>query len=360
MHTNDFDFELQPDLVAQAPLERRDASRLLHVNRRDGSFEHRQFTDLPTLLRQGDVLVLNDSKVILARLLGHKVDTGGKVELLLVRPMAEIATAQVLKARAEGSAWLCLGQASKPIRAGARLSFDEGLTAEVEAALSAGQYRVRFTSSFGSLEEAIRRAGQLPLPPYISRAPTREDEARYNTVYAERLGSVAAPTAGLHFTAELFARLDAAQVARAFITLDVGPGTFLPVREGSIHSHQMHGERFTIEAKVAEQLRATKRAGGRIVAVGTTVTRTLEAQADDAEVVRAGSGETSIFIYPGFTFRVVDALITNFHLPKSTLVMLVSAFLGRERTLAAYQTAVQERYRFFSYGDSMFIDGAPS
>jgi len=358
MHTNDFDFELPGELIAQSPLERRDDSRLLHVNRHDGSLVHRQFRDLPSLLRRGDLLVLNDSRVIPARLIGKKTDTGGRVELLLVRPVAEASTAQVLQARADGSAWSCLGQASKPIRAGAKLSFENGLTAEVEEALGGGEYRVRFTSSFDTLDEAIRHAGRLPLPPYISRAPTADDDARYNTVYAATAGSVAAPTAGLHFTPELLASLVSAGVTLAFVTLDVGPGTFLPVREGSIHTHHMHGERFSISPEVAGQIREAKRAGRRVIAVGTTVTRTLEAQADDAEVVRSGSGETAIFIYPGFTFRVIDALITNFHLPKSTLVMLVSAFFGRERTLAAYKAAVSEKYRFFSYGDSMFIDGA--
>ncbi len=358
MHTDDFDFELPPELIAQAPLERRDASRLLHVKRADGSLAHRAFRDLPSLLHRGDLLVLNDSRVIPARLIGKKTDTGGRVELLLVRPVADAATAQVLKARADGSAWSCLGQASKPIRAGAKLSFDHGLTAEVEASLGGGEYRVRFTSSFDSLDEAIRHAGRLPLPPYISRAPTADDETRYNTVYAATAGSVAAPTAGLHFTPEVFAALDG--VSTAFVTLDVGPGTFLPVREGPIQTHHMHAERFTIAPEVAAKIRETKRAKGRVVAVGTTVTRTLESQADEANVIREGAGETSIFIYPGYSFRIVDALVTNFHLPKSTLVMLVSAFLGRAHTLAAYKAAVHEKYRFFSYGDSMFIDGAAS
>ncbi len=360
MHTDDFDFALPAQLIAQKPLERRDASRLLHVNRTDGAIAHRSFRDLPMLLRPGDLLVLNDSRVVPARLIGKKADTGGRVELLLVRPVAETATAEVLKARADGSAWSCLGQASKPIRSGARLVFEGGLTAEIEASLGNGEYRARFTSAFETLEEAIRLAGRLPLPPYIDRDPTAEDEARYNTVYAQQAGSVAAPTAGLHFTQDLFTALEAAGVERACVTLDVGPGTFLPVREGPIHAHHMHGERFGISEGVAEQIRKAKRTGRRVIAVGTTVTRTLESQADQLSVIRAGSGETSIFITPGFRFQVIDALITNFHLPKSTLVMLVSAFLGRERTLAAYAAAVRECYRFFSYGDSMFIDGEPT
>ncbi len=356
MHTADFDFELPQDLIAQAPLERRDASRLLHVRRSDGSVQHRKFRQLPDLLRRGDLLVLNDSRVMPARLLGKKADTGGRVELLLVRPLADRATQDVLQAHAGGSSWVCLGQASKPIRAGARLSFDAGLTAEVEQVVGQGEYQVRFTSSFDTLDEAIRRAGRLPLPPYIDRAPTADDEQRYNTVYAQRQGSVAAPTAGLHFTDELFAALDAAGVRRVFVTLEVGPGTFMPVRDGDVSAHRMHAERYEVGAAAAETIAETKRAGRRVIAVGTTVTRTLEASADATQVVRPGRGETRLFLTPGATFQVVDALITNFHLPKSTLVMLVSAFLGRERTLAAYAEAIRERYRFFSYGDSMFIE----
>ncbi len=356
MHTDDFDFQLPEALIAQAPLERRDASRLFHVRRETGSWNHRAFTDLPSLLKRGDLLVLNDSRVIPARLLGTKRDSGGKVELLLVRPAADISSASSLKAEANCTAWTCLGQASKPIRPGARLSFDGGLTAEVEAAKGGGEFVVRFTSSMASLEAAIAKAGQLPLPPYIHRAPTADDAERYQTIYAKTVGSVAAPTAGLHFTPEVFAGLDAAGVRRAHVTLDVGPGTFLPVREGDVANHTMHAERFSVPEGTAQAIAETKQAGGRVIAVGTTVTRTLESLAADG-TLRAGSGETAIFITPGFQFRVLDGLITNFHLPKSTLVMLVSAFLGRERTLAAYAEAVRERYRFFSYGDSMFIDG---
>lgn len=351
MHTSDFNFALPPELIAQSPLAQRDASRLLHVNRDTGQVTHRHFRELPLLLRRGDLLVLNDSRVIPARLIGKKSDTGGKVELLLVRPVAETATAEVLKARADGSAWSCLGQASKPIRPGAKLTFDYGLTAEIEASIGQGEYRVRFTSAFDTLEEAIRHAGKLPLPPYIARAPNSDDEQRYNTVYAKIAGSVAAPTAGLHFTPEIFTQLDTAGVGRAFITLDVGPGTFLPVRDGAIADHRMHAERFAISPYVSDQIKAAKLEKRRVIAVGTTVTRTLESG------IEAGSSETSIFISPGYQFKTIDALITNFHLPKSTLVMLVSALLGRERTLAAYREAIRAGYRFFSYGDSMFIDG---
>lgn len=350
MHTDDFDYHLPEELIAQAPLERRDASRLLHV-RRDG-IAHRSFTELPSLLRPNDLLVVNDSRVIPARLIGKKADTGGRVELLLVRPAANVAAVTSLESAAQGTAWTCLGQASKAIRPGAKLAFDGDLTAEVEASLGGGEYVVRFTSALSTLEAAITKAGQLPLPPYIHRAPSPDDAERYQTIYAKTVGSVAAPTAGLHFTPEVFAALDQRGVRRVFVTLDVGPGTFLPVREGDVSQHKMHAERYSVPADTVEAIAQTKKAGGRVIAVGTTVTRTLEAFA----LTGAASGDTAIFITPGFQFRVVDALVTNFHLPKSTLVMLVSAFLGRERTLEVYAAAVRERYRFFSYGDSMFIE----
>jgi S-adenosylmethionine:tRNA ribosyltransferase-isomerase len=356
MHTDDFDYHLPPELIAQAPLERRDASRLLHVRRDTGVWSHRQFTDLPSLLRAGDLLVLNDSRVIPARLIGRKVETGGQVELLLVRPAGDVSTVAALGAQAAGSAWVCLGQASKPIRAGAKLAFDGALTAEVLEVKGGGEFVVRFTSSLATLEAAINRAGQLPLPPYIDRAPDAADQERYQTVYAATPGSVAAPTAGLHFTPEVFTALQARGVERAFVTLEVGPGTFLPVREGDVASHRMHRERYVVPEATAKRIREVKASGGRVIAVGTTVVRTLESFADEGGV-KAGSGETALFITPGFAFRVIDGLVTNFHLPKSTLVMLVSAFLGRERTLAAYAEAVRERYRFFSYGDSMFLQG---
>ncbi|MCA2977308.1 MAG: tRNA preQ1(34) S-adenosylmethionine ribosyltransferase-isomerase QueA [Myxococcaceae bacterium] len=356
MHTDDFDYFLPTELIAQAPLERRDASRLLHVQRSTGAWAHRRFVDLPSLLRPGDLLVLNDSRVIPARLMGRKVETGGQVELLLVRPTGDISTVAALTADASGTAWVCLGQASKPIRPGAKLAFDDALTAEVLESRGGGEYVVRFTSSLATLEAAIARAGQIPLPPYIDRAPDASDAERYQTVYAATPGSVAAPTAGLHFTPEVFAALEARGVERAFVTLDVGPGTFLPVREGDVASHKMHVERYSVPEVTARRVGEVKARGGRVIAVGTTVVRTLESFAE-AGGVKAGTGETALFITPGFEFRVIDGLITNFHLPKSTLVMLVSAFLGREQTLAAYVEAVRERYRFFSYGDSMFIDG---
>jgi S-adenosylmethionine:tRNA ribosyltransferase-isomerase len=360
VHTDDFDFHLPPELIAQAPLPQRDASRLLHVERVSGRWTHRRFTELPGLVRQGDVLVLNDSRVIPARLLGRKAGTGGRAELLLVRPAADVETEAALKAGADGTVWTCLGQSSKGFKPGARLEFDAGLTAEVLADEGGGEFRVRFTSPLATLEEAIARAGQLPLPPYIERAPTGEDAERYQTIYARKQGSVAAPTAGLHFTPAVFEALDARGVDRAFLTLEVGPGTFLPVREGVVANHVMHAERCVLPPQTAERLRRARREGGRIIAVGTTVVRTLESLADEAQVVRAESMDTRLFITPGFRFRVVDCMVTNFHLPKSTLVMLVSAFLGREVTLAAYAEAVRERYRFFSYGDAMFLEGAAS
>lgn len=351
MHTADFDFTLPQELIAQAPLPQRDASRLLHVRRDSGAVTHRAFVDLPSLLRRGDVLVFNDTRVIPARLLGHKVGTGGRAELLLMRPAAEVDTAEALAAGASGTVWACLGQSSKGFRPGMRLTFGGGLEAEVLSSEGGGEYRVRFTSSLATLEDALRQAGRLPLPPYITREPERSDDERYQTVYAARSGSVAAPTAGLHFTPELLARLDALGVERRFVTLEVGPGTFMPVREGDLSSHVMHPEKAHLSAEVAARLALARAEQRRIIAVGTTVVRTLESLRG-----KPGTVDTRLFITPGYAFSMVDALITNFHLPKSTLVMLVSAFLGREKTLGAYAEAIRERYRFFSYGDAMFVD----
>jgi S-adenosylmethionine:tRNA ribosyltransferase-isomerase len=294
--------------------------------------------------------------VIPARLLGRKAGTGGRAELLLVRPAGDALTSQALQASASGVTWVCLGQSSKGFRAGMQLEFDAGLTAEILSEEGGGEYRVRFTSPLASLEEALALAGKLPLPPYITRAPDAADDERYQTIYAKEKGSVAAPTAGLHFTPELFAALDARGIARCYATLEVGPGTFLPVREGELSQHVMHAERAILPAATAARLRAAKQAGHRIIAVGTTVVRTLESFADEASFLREGALDTRLFITPGFEFKVIDALITNFHLPKSTLLMLVSALLGRERTLETYRHAVEAKYRFFSYGDSMFID----
>lgn len=303
---------------------------------------------MPSLLREGDLLVFNDSRVIPARLLGKKIGTGGKAELLLIRPAGDTETEAALKSNASGSVWICLGQSSKGFKPGMQLEFDGGLTAEVLESVGGGEYRVRFTSSLASLEAAIERAGKLPLPPYITRDVQVEDANRYQTVFAKKSGSVAAPTAGLHFTDATFAELKKRNIETAFVTLEVGPGTFLPVREGPVAEHKMHEERAFIPQATIDAIESAK----RVIAVGTTVVRTLESWPR----LNATSFGTSIFITPGFEFRVVDALVTNFHLPKSTLVMLVSAFLGRENTLHAYAQAIGEKYRFFSYGDSMFIE----
>jgi S-adenosylmethionine:tRNA ribosyltransferase-isomerase len=354
VHTADFEYRLPDELIAQHPSPTRDGARLLHVEPR-GSVHHRWFRELPSLLRRGDVVVFNDSRVIPARLLGHKVTTGGKAELLLVRPVTDAETGEALAARADGTTWICLGQASKGLKPGARLTFEGGLEALVRSDEGEGEYRVCFTSPLPTLEAALERAGRLPLPPYITRAPELGDDERYQTIFARRKGSVAAPTAGLHFTRPVLDELEARGVERRFVTLEVGPGTFLPVREGDLSKHRMHLERCEVPEDTAVALRAAKREGRRIIAVGTTVVRTLESMADEREVVRTGHHGTSLFITPGFRFQVVDALLTNFHLPRSTLLMLVCAFLGTARTLEAYELAVRERYRFFSYGDSMFI-----
>ena len=350
MHTDDFDFQLPPELIAQHPLPERDASRLLHLRRDSSAIAHRQFRDLPDLLRRGDLLVFNDSRVIPARLLGKKKGTGGKAELLLVRPAADVQTDAVLQQTAQGTTWICLGQSSKGFRPGMELEFDAGLLATVVEALGNGEYRVQFTSPMATLQEALDRAGRLPLPPYIERAVEGADAERYQTVFSRVLGSVAAPTAGLHFTPQILDRLKSNGVETAFLTLEVGPGTFMPVREGPVSEHRMHEERVRISEGTLGQIQRARREGRRVIAVGTTVVRSLESFTGPLHYA------TSIFITPGFEFRFVDALITNFHLPKSTLVMLVSAFCGRERTLSAYAEAIAHRYRFFSYGDAMFIE----
>lgn len=357
LRLSDFDFVLPEAQIAQSPAARRDASRLLAVNRWSGGLFHRGFAELPSLLRERDLLVVNDTRVVPARLIGQKEGTGGRVELLVVRPAASTGAALALGARVDSLDWLCIGQASKGLKPGVRASFAAGLRAEVLESLGGGEVRVRFESEAAqSLSEALAAAGRLPLPPYIEREPEGADAERYQTIYARAAGSVAAPTAGLHFTPEIFAALEARGVKRASVTLDVGPGTFLPVREDDLDLHRMHPERFDVPEETAEAIAQTRAVGGRVIAVGTTVVRTLESATEaESGAVRSGPGETRMFIRPGYVFRQVDALLTNFHLPKSTLVMLVSAFLGRERTLAAYAEAVERGYRFFSYGDAMFI-----
>lgn len=327
------------------------------VSRASGQWAHRRFAELPELLQPGDVLVLNDARVIPARLLGSKVGSGGRVELLVVRPAAPTLTSAALHQAPETLEWVCLGQASKGLKPGQQVAFAGGLTAEVLEALGGGEYRVRFHAPAGtSLADLLDEAGRLPLPPYITREPDAADAERYQTVYAKASGAVAAPTAGLHFTEATFAALEAKGIRRVHVTLDVGPGTFLPVREENLEKHKMHPERYTVPEDTAAAVNAAKAEGRRVVAVGTTVVRTLESATDpETGRLRTGPGETAMFIRPGFTFRQVDVLLTNFHLPRSTLVMLVSALLGRERTLAAYREAVQAGYRFFSYGDAMLV-----
>jgi S-adenosylmethionine:tRNA ribosyltransferase-isomerase len=343
MNLSDFDFALPEELIAQAPVTPRDASRLL-VLPPDGPLAHRAFADLPDLLSPGDLLVFNDTRVIPARLVGTK-PTGGRAELLLCEPLAG----------GLGARWRAMGQASKPIRAGTVLAFD-GLSARVDAVEGEGFYQVTLDREGPALEAALARAGQIPLPPYVRRAPGPDDAVRYQTVFAQAPGSAAAPTAGLHFTEGLLERLAARGVGRAAVTLHVGPGTFLPVRGDSIEGHRMHGERYVVPALTAARIAEARAKGGRIVAVGTTSVRTLESAWQDGEV-RAGEGRTELFIKPGHPFSAVDAVVTNFHLPQSTLLILVCAFGGMRRVLEAYREAVRERYRFFSYGDAMFLPG---
>src|SRR5512133_685822 len=341
MRLSDFDYALPEELIAQEPVSPRDASRLL-VLAPDGPPEHRRFGELDALLAPGDLLVFNDTKVIPARLVGRKA-SGGKVELLLCEPLEG----------GLGRRWRAMGQASKPIREGARLAF-EGLEARVIAAEGEGFYAVELDREGAALEAALERAGRIPLPPYIRRAPGELDRARYQTVWARAPGSAAAPTAGLHFTEPLLARLAARGVARTAVTLHVGPGTFLPVRGDSLEGHRMHAERYEIPPGAADAIAACRARGGRVVAVGTTTVRTLESAFDGARVV-PGAGRTSLFIRPGHAFGAVDLLVTNFPLPRSTLLVLVCAFGGRERVLTAYREAVTRRYRFFSYGDAMLL-----
>jgi S-adenosylmethionine:tRNA ribosyltransferase-isomerase len=341
MELSDYDYDLPEALVAQEPVTPRDASRLL-VSLPEGPPRHRVFTDLEELLAPGDLLVFNDTKVIPARLVGRK-ETGGKAELLLCEPLEG----------GLGRRWRAMGQASKPIRAGSVVAF-EGLTARVEAVEGEGFYVVLLDREGADLEAALARAGRIPLPPYIRRDPDLRDRERYQTVWARAPGSAAAPTAGLHFTEPLLARLAARGVRRAAVTLHVGPGTFLPVRGDSLEAHRMHAERYEVPPEAAAEIAACRARGGRVVAVGTTTVRTLES-ALDGDRVAAGAGRTALFIRPGHRFRAVDALVTNFHLPRSTLLVLVCAFGGRERVLSAYRAAVERRYRFFSYGDAMLI-----
>lgn len=338
MKKSDFSYELPPELIAQAPLPERSASRLLVVPPGEAPYADRHVRDLPEYLRAGDLLVFNDTRVIPARLFGHK-DSGGRVEILLERVTgAHEALAQV--------------GASKSPKAGGRIVLDEG-TALTVLGREGEFYRLRFETD-EPLEKLLLRAGRLPLPPYIEREPGAEDAERYQTLFARHSGAVAAPTAGLHFDEGLLAALREKGVEFGHVTLHVGAGTFQPMRADSLHEHVMHSEWLNVGAELCARIARTRVAGGRVVAVGTTVVRALETAVRDGEV-RPFAGDTRIFIFPGHRIRSVDALVTNFHLPESTLMMLVSAFAGRERILAAYAHAVRERYRFFSYGDAMLL-----
>ena len=339
MKTSDFNYDLPEELIAQTPLARRDGSRLMHLDRETGAVEHRHFFDLPEYLRPGDCLVLNDSRVLPARLIGKR-ETGGAVEVLLLRD------------RGEG-VWECLTRPGRKTQPGTKLSFGEGeLSATVVDAIEDGNKLIKFHYE-GIFLEVLERLGKMPLPPYIKTE--LEDQERYQTVYSREVGSAAAPTAGLHFTPELLEKIAAMGVKVCYLTLHVGLGTFRPVKADNIEDHEMHSEYCIVPDETAKAVTETKKAGGRIVCVGTTSCRTIESFANDDGTLDPKSGWTDIFIYPGYRFKCMDALVTNFHLPESTLIMLVSAFAGREHVLAAYEEAVRERYRFFSFGDAMFI-----
>lgn len=341
MKKSDFYFDLPERLIAQHPLEQRDASRLLVLNRAAGAIAHRHFTDLEEYIQPGDTLVMNNSRVIPARLMGEAEGRTTPIETVL------------LTDRGDGL-WECLTRPGKKTRVGAKLSFGGGLLrGEVEAVEpDSGNRLIRFQYT-GVFLELLERLGSMPLPPYIKEK--LDDPERYQTVYSKTPGSAAAPTAGLHFTRELLQRLEAKGVNLAYVTLHVGLGTFRPVKEEEITNHKMHSEFYTMDEQTAALINRTKEAGRAVFAVGTTACRTLETIADDAGRVRAQSGWTDIFIYPGYRFKLVDHLITNFHLPESTLMMLISAFAGRDAVMAAYQEAVREEYRFFSFGDAMLL-----
>ena len=335
----DFEYDLPEELIAQSPLPDRSASRLLVLPRYEGSPTHGTFRDLPRYLSPGDLLVLNDSRVLPARLIGRR-ETGGRCELLLLHPRGD-------------DCWQVLGKPARKLPVGSRITFGDGeMTAVVLEKGEAGELTVRFSYS-GEWEERLSQLGKVPLPPYIRRQV--DDPERYQTVYARHEGSVAAPTAGLHFTQELLQELQGRGVAIAYLTLHVGVGTFRPVQVENIEEHRMHAEYYHVPEETARAVSEARRRGGRVVAVGTTVTRTLESCAAPDGTVRPGSGWSDLFIYPGYRFKVIDGLLTNFHLPGSTLLMLVSAFAGRERVLQAYQEAIERRYRFFSFGDAMLI-----
>ena len=340
MKTSDFYYDLPKELIAQDPLEDRSSSRLLHLSMKDGSMEHRHFTDILDYLNEGDCLVINDTRVIPARLYGHKEETGALIEILLLK-------------RRENDIWECLVKPGKKARPGAKITFGDGiLKGEIIDIVDEGNRLIQFHYD-GIFEEILDQLGEMPLPPYITHK--LKDKNRYQTVYAKNDGSAAAPTAGLHFTKELLEQVKAKGVKIAHVTLHVGLGTFRPVKVDDVEQHHMHSEFYMVEESEAKKINDTKAAGGRVICVGTTSCRTIESATGEDGILKAGSGWTEIFIYPGYKFKILDCLITNFHLPESTLVMLVSALAGREHVLHAYEEAIKERYRFFSFGDAMFI-----
>ncbi len=340
MKVSDFDFYLPEELIAQHPLEKRDESRLMVLDKKTGEIEHKKFYDIIDYLNKGDTLVLNNTRVMPARLIGEKENTGGKIEFLLLK-------------RVEGDKWECLAKPGKSAREGRRFAFGNGLLkAEVIEVLENGNRIVEFYYE-GIFEQVLDSLGEMPLPPYIHEK--LDDKERYQTVYSKEEGSAAAPTAGLHFTKELLKKIQDKGVNIVYLTLHVGLGTFRPVKVEEIEKHNMHSEFYMLSKESADIINETKKRGNRIISVGTTSTRTLETIGDENGMVKEQSGWTNIFIYPGYKFKVVDNLITNFHLPESTLIMLVSTLAGRENVMNAYNVAVKEKYRFFSFGDAMFI-----
>lgn len=340
LKTSDFYYDLPEELIAQTPLEKRDSSRLMTLNKTTGEVGHHHFYDLPSFLKPGDCMVLNDSRVLPARLIGRRLPGGGAVEVMLLVDKG-------------AGVWECLVRPGRKVRTGAQLVFGDGeLTAEVVEVLPDGNRLIQFRYE-GIFLEVLERLGQMPLPPYIKEK--LDDPERYQTVYSREVGSAAAPTAGLHFTKELLEQIQAMGVKVCYVTLHVGLGTFRPVKEEDLTNHDMHSEYCVISQETADIINETRRNGGRVICVGTTSCRTVESWANEDGTVEAKGGWTNIFIYPGYRFKVLDCLVTNFHLPESTLIMLISALAGREQVLAAYEEAVKERYRFFSFGDAMFI-----
>ena len=340
MKRTDFYYELPEELIAQDPLEDRSSSRLLVLDRKSGAVSHHVFREITEYLKEGDCLVINDTKVIPARLIGSKIGTDAKIEVLLLK-------------RKENNIWETLVKPGKKMKAGAKISFGDGLlTGEVIDIVEEGNRLIRFSFE-GIFEEILDQLGQMPLPPYITHQ--LQDKNRYQTMYAKHTGSAAAPTAGLHFTPELLGAIEERGIEIAKVTLHVGLGTFRPVKVDEITDHHMHSEFYQIDEEAAKKINRVKATGNRVICVGTTSCRTIESAADESGHLKAKSGWTDIFIYPGYEFRALDGLITNFHLPESTLIMLVSALAGRENVLAAYEEAVKERYRFFSFGDAMLV-----